>query len=402
MAKMFAFLLSSVDRRTDEGSSRLLVHRIIEAQCADWFCAVVRVVEFSYNDGLRIELFHRGLRSARPADVASEAEREPLVSPKYETANYRQWCNMLANYVCCNVRGYYITPYSTIGYADAHRELLLRPNGIRVAEADLPTLLTVVLPSIYTTCHVAPPDDPADLARRVAEGNAEALMTGGDLARALRAWLESIPPPPPKEEARTRGVKFVRYMRVKSQKWLGTCGHDWLICRPAKTVHGTAYVDVGCVSFMPLPVNRLSLRLTPVDTRDTPSVAELIEIHSDVYRPGDCYVANPFVATHPPAGNSTFPPAGQGSLQERDADLVAWHAEEAGDVPETTDKDDQAQAKERLRIRARLRKQEQRDRLRAGKPKRRYVRQNLPPVPVFAPEPAAGAAAGREEEEEEA
>ena len=374
MAELFAFL-TGVFNRKDEGSSRLLIHRMIEAQCADWFNAVVRVVEFSYVKGVRLELFHRALRSARPVDVAHENDRPHLVANPNEDVNYRVWCNMLTTYVCCNVRGYCVTPYDTIGYANAHRELLLRPNGIRVAVDALPVLLEIVLPGIYATCHVAPPANPKDLATRVADGDAEALVTGKELAEALTRWVEE-------EDARKRGAWFARYLRKESYAWLGTTNHNWLVWRPAKVVGGRAYVDVGCVSFMPMPKGRLSLLLTPVDRRGTPGAHD---IQSAVYTRGDRYIANPFVTAPPdPVPQSVYP----APMRANDADLVSWHAEEKAGLKQVvadTEEERGKQDLERKRANARRRKQESRARQKAGQPVQPRQKKNLPPVPIFPP-----------------
>lgn len=344
MAKMFGFLYT-IQRRTDEASSRLLLHRMIEAQCADWFNAVVRVVEFQKDAGLRLELFHRALRSARPDDVADEKDRDVL-DPKATEDNYRPWCNMLTKYVCCNVRGDWITPYNTIGYAHAHRELLMRPNGIRVSEADLPLLLEIVLPSIYTTCHVEAPDDPAGLAGRVVGGDVAALKTGKELADALTAWAQSVQIEARREgPTRKRGRAFVAYLSKPSAGWMGKKGHDWLVCRAAKNLNGTVYVDVACVSLMPAPSGKLTLRMTPVDRRSTPSRLALRPIDPFAYTDVDRYIPNPFVTDVPILADSIYGLP----LTDADVDLQKWLAEEAGEEQPDFTNEAKARSAERKR-----------------------------------------------------
>lgn len=326
MAKAFEYLFDLTQRRMDEGSSRLLFHRIIEAQCADWFCAVVRVVEFHFVLGVRLELFHRGLRSARPDDVADEAKRPALETEDPGNMNYGPWWTQFAQYLPCNIRGSSITPYNTIGYVHAHRELMTRRNGVRVAEADLPLLLAIVLPSIYETCQTPLPPDVMALARDVVEGRYDALTDGKVLTDGLFAWAAKVVHD---TQEKKRGNAFVSRMDIATDAWLRTRGTNWVHMRQAKVVGATAFWDVGCASLMPANPDLISLKLTPVDNRETPTALPRVnDVQSNVFIKRDRYIPNPFVTDVRIRGGSRF----GGPLAADDADLVAWLEEEAKGV----------------------------------------------------------------------
>lgn len=313
--------------RKDEGSNRLLVHRMIEAQCADWFDAVVRVVEFHYRKGLRIELFHRALRCARPVDVEDEADRVALVPQDPGGTEWDQWWVMITRFVCCNLRGERMSPFTTVGYAHAHRELMVRHNGIRVAESDVPLLLEIVLPSVYATCHAKRPADPNLLAQQVSIGDNRKLRYGHLLAKTLSQWAENLPIANDDYE---RGTKQLRTHMGSDGKLLAIyhTAQDWVLIQPVKRVGLTTYVDVGLVSLMP---EGKSLRLAPVDYRNSPTADPGVRllrsgVSSDKgghFVAGDRYIRNPFVddVTQPPA--SLFVPP-----QPGDADHKARALEE--------------------------------------------------------------------------